>query len=203
MKVHAFKGLGFLLALFAVVFFVGSVQAQMPDHMRDMMGAHGKKEGKGYGKGKMGYGNKGYGGPGHPFDLERFQETLNLTDEQLEKFRKIRSNYRKEMIKRKANLEVAEIELWELIESKTLDMGKIEKKLNEVQEYQANVMLYRIKSLGETQKLLSDEQYEEFRKMGLGSMRHRMGRHGMMEGMGGGQMGGMHPGGMMGGMSGE
>jgi Spy/CpxP family protein refolding chaperone len=200
MKMRASKGVGFLLTFVAVVFFVSSVQAQSFDHMRDMMGAHGKKESKGHGKSKKGYGNKKYGG--HPFDIEMFQERLKLTDEQLEKFRKIRSNYRKEMIMRKAKLKVAEIELWELIDSKGLDMGKIEKKLNEVQEYQADVMMYRIKSLGETKKLLSDEQYEEFRKMGLGSKRHRMGRHGMMGGMGSG-MGGMHKGGMMGGMSGE
>lgn len=200
MKVRASKGLGILFAFVALVFFVSSVQAQRFDHMRDMMESQGKKESKGHGKGKMGYGNKRYGG--HPFDIELFQERLNLSDEQLEKFRKIRSTYRKELIKRKANLKVAEIELWEHIDSKDLDMGKIEKKLNEVQEYQADVMLYRIKSLGEVKKLLSDEQYEGFRKMGLGSMRHRMGRHGMMGRMGSG-MGGMYPGGMMGGMSGE
>jgi Spy/CpxP family protein refolding chaperone len=96
------------------------------------------------------------------------------------------------MIKRRANLRVSELELWELIDTKNLDMGKVEKKVRELEAMRSDLMLYRVKALQETRKYLTDEQYEEFREMGFKSMRRMMGRHGMMGGMGGGMMGGMH-----------
>ena len=63
---------------------------------------------------------------------------------------------------------------------------------------QSDLMLYRIKVLQETRKFLTDEQYEQFRELGFKSMRHMMGRHGMMGGMRGGMSGGMMSGSMMG-----
>ncbi len=197
MKTGGIKGIEFLVVLVGFVFFLGSAQAQMFDHS-GMMGKSSKKESQGHGKGD--YGKKGYGG--HPFDIERFKEKLKLSDEQYEKMKGVRSNYRKDMIKRKADLKIAEIELWELIDSEDLNIGKIEKKLKQVEGFKTEMMLSRIKTLGETKKVLSKEQYEKFRKMGFRSMSHRMGRHGMMDEMGSGHGGGMgmHPGGMMGGM---
>jgi Spy/CpxP family protein refolding chaperone len=123
------------------------------------------------------------------------KEQLKLNDDQVAKLKKIRSDYQKEMIKRKANLRVAMLELWEIIDAKNLDMGKAEKKVKELETMQSDLMLYRIKALQETRKFLTDEQYEQFREMGFRMMRRMMGRHGMMGGMGPGMMGG----GMMGG----
>jgi Spy/CpxP family protein refolding chaperone len=189
MKPTAIKGGGVLLVWVALMFFAVSVQAQMMGH-ESMIGKSGKKEGMGPKMDREGYGEGSYGEG--PFDVEVFKDRLKLNDDQVGKLKRLRSDYRKEMIKRRANLRVSELELWELIDTKNLDMGKVEKKVRELEAMRSDLMLYRVKALQETRKYLTDEQYEEFREMGFKSMRRMMGRHGMMGGMGGGMMGGMH-----------
>jgi len=192
------KGFGMFLFLVALMFLAESAQAQMMGHER-MMGMPGQKEGMEHKMGMPGYGG-GYGGG--PFDIDMLKEHLKLNDDQVAKLRKIRADYQKEMIKRNANLRVAMLELWEIIDAKNLDMGKAEKKVKELEAMQSDLMLYRIRALQETRKFLTDEQYEQFREIGFRMMRRMMGRHsmmgGMMGGMGGGMMGGMM--GPMGGM---
>ncbi len=188
MKPAVIKKLMLLFVWVALMFFAVSVQAQMMGH-EEMMGRFSKKEGMEQKMGMEGYGESSYGDG--PFDVEVFKERLKLNNDQVEKLKRLRSDYRKEVIKRRANLRVAELELWELIDAKNLDMGKAEKKVREVEAMRSDLMLYRLKTLQETRKFLTDEQYEQFREIGFRSMRHMMGGHGMMGGMGGGMMGGM------------
>jgi Spy/CpxP family protein refolding chaperone len=192
MKRVVIKGFGMFLCLVSFIFLAGGVQAQMMGHER-MMGMPGQKEGMEHQMGMPGT-RGGYGGG--PFDIDLLKEQLKLNDDQVAKLKKIRSDYQKEMIKRKANLRIAMLELWETIDAKNLDMGKAEKKVKELEAMQSDLMLYRIKTLQETRKFLTDEQYEQFRELGFRAMRRMMSRHGMM---GGGMGPGMMGGGMMGG----
>jgi Spy/CpxP family protein refolding chaperone len=201
MRLFTVKAFGLVVFVSTLAFLITSAWSQMMGHER-MMGMPGK-EGMER-KGMSGYGG-GYGQG--PFDIDMLKEQLKLNDDQVAKLRKIRSDYQKEMIKRKANLRIAMLELWETIDTKNLDMGKAEKKVKELEAMQSDLMLYRIKTLQETRKFLTDEQYEQFRELGFRAMRGMMGRHGMMGGMRGGMMGGgmmgggmMGPGGMGGGM---
>lgn len=194
MRLTIVRVLGLLVFVSTFTFFTASAWSQMMGH-EGMMGKPGKQESTEHRMGMSGY-QGGYGEG--PFDVEMLKEYLKLNDDQVEKLRKLRSDYRKEMIKRKAAQRVAELELWELIDSKSLDMAKAEKKVKELETIQSDLMLYRIKALQDTRKFLTDDQYEHFREMGFKSMRRMMGRHGMMGGgMGGGMMGPMG-GGMMG-----
>lgn len=199
MRLTMLKWLGMSVFFVAILSFTGMVHAQMMGHEGMMMGPPGKKGGMEHRMGMGGYGG-GYGGG--PFDIDMLKEHLKLNDDQVEKLKKIQSDYRKEMIKRRANLRIAMLELWELIDAKNLDMAKVEKKVKEVEAMQSDLMLYRVRTLQETRKFLTDEQYEHFREMGFKTMR-RMMQHGMMGGMGpgmmeGGMMGGPMGGGMMG-----
>jgi Spy/CpxP family protein refolding chaperone len=189
MRLTTVRLLGLVVFVSTLAFFITSAGAQMMGHER-MMGMPGK-EGKEHGKGMSGY-RGGYGGS--PFDIDMLRDHLKLNDDQVAKLKKIRSDYQKEMIKRKANLRVGMLELWETIDAKNMDMAKAEKKVKELEAMQSDLMLYRLKALQETRKILTDEQYEQFRDLGFRSMRG-MGRHGMM---GGGMGGGMMGGGMMG-----
>ncbi len=164
-----------------VLAFGTTAFAQMMGHP-GMMEGMGKREGMRHMMGMPGYG-------GGPFDVEMFRDYLQLSDDQVAKLRKIRSDYRKEMIKRRANMKVAELELWELIDRKDLDMGKAEKKVKEISAMKADLMMYRLKALQETKKFLTDDQFEMFREMGFRTMRGMMGRHGMSGGMMPGHMG--------------
>jgi Spy/CpxP family protein refolding chaperone len=178
------KTIAISAGLISLFVFASSALSQMPRHpgMMGMPGQEGmrpmhERPSYGYGRG--------------PFDLGMMQRALNLTDEQMDKLRDIRSNYRKEMITRKAKLSVAMLELWEIIDAKKLDMGKAEKKVKELEAMQSDLMIYRIRSLQDTRKFLTDEQYQMFRELGFRSMRHGMGKHGRMGGgmMGHGRMG--------------
>ena len=119
-----------------------------------------------------------------PFDIEAMKERLKLTADQVAKLKKLRADYRKTLIKRRADHRVAELDLWELIDTDKLDMEKAEKKVREVEAIQADIMLYRIKTLQETKRFLTDEQYEQFREMGFKAMKRMMGRYGRGQGMG-------------------
>ncbi len=181
------KVFGLVVFVSSLAFFITSAWSQMMGH-EGMRGMPGKKEGMEH-KGMSGYGG-GYGAG--PFDIDMLKEHLKLNDDQVAKLKKIRSDYQKEMIKRHANTKVAEMELWETLDSKNLDMAKIEKKVKELESMRSDLMMYRVKTLQDTQKFLTPEQYEQFRQLGFRSMRGMMGRHGMRGGMGGGMMGGMH-----------
>jgi len=140
--------------------------------------------------GMMG-GMKGPGGAapgGHPggmFSPGFFQQELGLSGEQLEKFKKIRGEYQKEAIRRKADIKIAEIDLWELVEKKDATSDQLEKKVREVEGKKTDLRVFRFKQLATLKTILTPEQFEKFR--GLGFMMYGPGRQ-----MGGGM-------GMMGG----
>lgn len=143
-----------------------------------------------------------------PFSTESIKERLGLTDEQVEKFSKIRSDYLKESIKKQAEIKVAGVELLELLDQKKMDQAQIEKKLRQIETLKTDLALFRIKMLFKTKDFLNDDQFAK-----LKSMTMRMIRHGMMEGrmgrmesgmMGQGMGRGMGGSGMMGpGMTGQ
>lgn len=123
--------------------------------------------------------------PAEPFSLESYKERLGLTEEQAEKFAKVRSDYRKEVIKKRAEIQVAAVELSELLDQKKVDLNQVEKKLRQVEGLKTDLTLYRIKTLFKTKEFLSEDQFEK-----LKSFSFRMMRHGMMPGrMGRGMMG--------------
>ncbi len=138
--------------------------------------------------------------PAEPFSLESYKERLGLTDEQVEKFAKVRSDYRKEVIKKRAEIQVAGVELSELLDQKKVDLGQVEKKLHQLESLKADLTLYRIKTLFKTKEFLSEDQFEKLKNFSLRMMQHRMMPGRMGPGMmGQGMMGpGMRDSGMMG-----
>ncbi len=132
------------------------------------------------------------GHPGGMFSPGFFQEELGLSGEQLEKFKKMRGEYQKEAIRRKADIQIAEIELWDLVEKKDSTADQLEKKVREVEGKKTDLRVYRFKQLATLKTILTPEQFEKFR--GLGFMMYGPGRK-----MGGGRGMMEMPGGMMGG----
>jgi Spy/CpxP family protein refolding chaperone len=125
------------------------------------------------------------------FSVESFKEKLDLTDEQVEKFSKIRSDYLKESIKKRAEIKVAGVELFELFDQKKIDQAQIEKKLRQIEALKTDIALFRIKMLFKTQAFLNEDQFEKLKTMTKRMIGHRMmkGKRGMMgSGMGQGRM---------------
>lgn len=136
-------------------------------------------------------GMKGPGGAapggqrGGMFSPGFFQQELGLSAEQLEKFKKVRGEYQKEAIRRKADIKIAEIDLWDLVEKKDATSDQLEKKVREVEGKKTDLRVFRFKQLATLKTILTPEQFEKFR--GLGFMMYGPGRKmgggmGMMSG---------------------
>ncbi len=157
--------------------------AQMPPPGHPPMGG-----GMGMGKGGM----KGPGGGGHPgmmFSPSFLKDELKLSDEQIEKFKKLRGDYEKESIRRTADIQIAEIELWDLFDKKDFTADQMEKKVREVEAKKTDLRVFRFKQLSTVKSILTPEQFEKFRTLGammFGGNRYGMGGMGMMGGMKGG-----------------
>lgn len=124
------------------------------------------------------------------FSPEGLKEGLNLTDDQVKKLHDLFIDYRKGSIQKRANLQVAEIELEELIADPKLDLSKIEKKAKEKEGLETDMLMFRVRSMAKAKEFLSDVQYDKFRSM----IERRMsmsgsGMHSMMGGMSPGKMG--------------
>ncbi len=92
---------------------------------------------------------------------EDLQEKLVLTDEQAEKFRKLYSEYRKEVMRKRVEIEIAEMDLMELLRSKDANDKAIEDITNKIQSSWSALNSYRVKTLLKTKSFLSDKQYQE------------------------------------------
>lgn len=92
---------------------------------------------------------------------EDLQAKLELTDEQAAKFRKIHSDYRKEVMRRRVEIEIAEMDLMEQLRSKDADDKAIEDIANKIQLSWSSLNAFRVKTLLKTKSFLSDKQYQE------------------------------------------
>ena len=122
------------------------------------------------GKGMMGHGmkhpimgqTKGMMGTPPGMNVwEDLQEKLELNEEQAEKFRKIYSEYRKEVMKKRVEIEIAEMDLMELLNSKNASDKAIEDVSGKIQSAWSSLNTYRVKTLLKTRSFLSDKQYQE------------------------------------------
>ena len=92
---------------------------------------------------------------------EDLQAKLELTDEQAAKFRKIHSDYRKEVMRKRVEIEIAEMDLMEQLRSKDADDKAIEDIANKIQSSWSSLNAFRVKTLLKTKSFLSDKQYQE------------------------------------------
>lgn len=141
--------------------------------------------GKGMGAGK----DSGGGHPGMLFSPSFMKDELKLSDEQIDKFKKLRNDYERESIRRSADIKIAEMDLWDLFDKKDMTADQVEKKVREVEAKKADFRVYRFKQVLTIKTILSPEQFEKFRSMGM-MMFGGGGRYGMGGGMGMGMMGG-------------
>jgi len=124
------------------------------------------------------------------FSAEGLKEGLNLSDDQAKKLHDLFIEYRKGSIQKRANLQIAEIELEEMIADPKLDLSKVEKKAREKEGLETDMLMFRVRSMAKAKEFLSAEQYDKFRSM----IERRMsmsggGMHSMMGGMSHGKMG--------------
>lgn len=156
---------------------------------------HGKHGGKGMGKG-MDRGMMGCCMEGGHHMMKKLM-SLGLDDRQKESVRAIHLKMRKEEIRAEADIEVAEIELKEILMKDTVDLKAAEAKLKQIETLKTGLRFGQIKAHEEVKAVLTPEQRKKFNtmmmEMGPGGMRHGHDGMGMGRGMrhGCGMMGGM------------
>jgi Spy/CpxP family protein refolding chaperone len=104
--------------------------------------------------------------PGLPFQI------LNLDEKQKEALREIENIVAKELIRKGADEQIAEIELRELLDKNTVDLNAVETKLKQIATIKTESQLILIKSIEKIKAKLTPEQREMLKK--IRPMDHRM-----------------------------
>jgi Spy/CpxP family protein refolding chaperone len=125
---------------------------------------HGKKKSKGMGPGRAP--EKGMMGccmeDGNP--MEKLM-ALGLDDKQKESIRSIHMNMKKEHIRGKAGVDVAQIELKEILMRDPVDLKAAEAKLRQIEAMKTDLHLGHIKTHEEVKAVLTPEQRKKFNAM--------------------------------------
>ncbi|MFA5352890.1 MAG: periplasmic heavy metal sensor [Thermodesulfovibrionales bacterium] len=156
------------------------------------------------GKGMMG-GGMGMMGMGRGMMGQGMMQmaALGLDSRQRAAVSGIMSRTMKEMVRKRAEMQIAAIELNELLAADPADMKAVEAALRKMEAMRTEMRLAHIKARMEIMSILTPDQKKRFSELMMRRpMMRGMGRQGMMGGMG--MMQGMGAGqcGMMGGMSG-
>lgn len=92
-------------------------------------------------------------------------ENLNLDPDGRKTVQSLYNDYRKNTIKAIAEIEVAEVELNEMLEAEVVNLEKVRAKLGEIASKKAELRFFRIKGLQDLKRLLSDEDRARLKDM--------------------------------------
>lgn len=106
-----------------------------------------------------------------PFERDRPQmrrniaEELELTDAQKEQFQKIRLQAHKQRIEQRAKMQLARLELRELVQAANPDQKLIDAKITDISKLQETILRHRIATHMEMQKVLTPEQRKKAQEL--------------------------------------
>lgn len=128
-------------------------------HGMSLHGGHGKT----HGYDKSGSSHKFGHGPHQSASkfiehILRFKEGMGITEEQATKLQKIKTDFKKTKIKMKADMQLANLDLHELLRKDQEDLSAVESKLKNLFEMRANLYLASVKAEREAKDVLTDEQ---------------------------------------------
>lgn len=183
------------LVFFMVIFGAESSYARMCGCM-DGMG-EGMHEGMPM-KGEMGHhgmgGKRGMTGEDHP--MWNHLMGLGLDAKQKDASIAIKRRVMKDTIKKRADRQVAKLELQDILDKDPVDMKTVEAKLKQMEAIETDIQLSHIRAMEEVKAVLTPEQKKKMKEMidrgpmggGMGMMEGRGMMHrggmGMMEGCG-------------------
>jgi len=96
-------------------------------------------------------------------DNDRVKAYLNLTDPQVDRLRQIAVESEKVAVKSRADVEVREIELRELLRADKPDREAIMKKVDELSSLRGDLMKQRVEALLSAKSVLTPEQQKKIR----------------------------------------
>jgi Spy/CpxP family protein refolding chaperone len=110
---------------------------------------------------------------GHPFPMHI--RGLNLDEKQMAALKEIENSVLKELIRKKADVQIAEIELQELLDKDIVDLKAVEAKLKQIAVLKTETQLIVIQSVEKMKAKLTARQRETLKKMR--PMAHPMNHH--------------------------
>jgi Spy/CpxP family protein refolding chaperone len=119
--------------------------------------------------------------------LLRLADKLELSEEQREEIKGIFSGHQKDAIKMKADLELAGVELRELMMQEEPDLDAIEDQIRNIANLGAQMKFSQIKALVDAKSVLTEEQQETLKKTLKDGASRMMGRRRGRSGMRGSQ----------------
>lgn len=104
------------------------------------------------------------GGEGPNGHMEMLKH-LGLDDKQMSTVKAIHSKTQKEMIKRKAEIRISQIELKEILSKDTVDMTAAESAVKKLEGMKSDMKMLHIKAMEEIKTVLTAEQKKKFLDM--------------------------------------
>jgi len=98
------------------------------------------------------------------FMLEHRRE-LDLSPAQAQTLESLRNEFQREMIRRDADLRIAEMDLAALLEGDPVDLGRVETKVREIERLRADLRFRRIRTIEQARAQLTPEQRERLREL--------------------------------------
>ncbi|MGH7319984.1 MAG: Spy/CpxP family protein refolding chaperone [Candidatus Rokuibacteriota bacterium] len=119
---------------------IRSLGAHLERHMRGLPGAHPVAE-----------------RPLISFMLDH-RADLGLTPEQATRLEALRADFARELIRREADIRIAEMDLAALLEAEPLDLGQVEAKIREAAQLRADLRIARLRTIEQGKAVLTAEQ---------------------------------------------
>lgn len=94
---------------------------------------------------------------------------LDLTKEQTGRIRSMHTELRKEQIRLTSQIQIAQIDLQELLAQDTVDMPKVEQQVREISRLQGDLQLARIRAMNSVRNVLTPEQREKLQSLMMGT----------------------------------
>lgn len=96
------------------------------------------------------------------------QNLLGLSDDQIQRIKPLHRDMEKRLIKSKADLKLAEIDLMEIMEVKDFDMDKAIAAVKRIENLRTAQHLEMLKAMKNMRAILTDEQFKNMRRMCMG-----------------------------------
>lgn len=140
-------------AAFTLALATSGVWANEPGYGKDGYGGGQHGGMRGHGMGMM------HSSTGHLIrHLLKHEKEIGLTDEQVTKLKSMQLDLDKLRIKSEADIQIAERELKALVDDEKSDLGAIEGKLKQSEDFQISLRLASIKARRDVLALLTPEQ---------------------------------------------
>jgi hypothetical protein len=163
MKIKA-SAISALLTMATIALFAITVGAQPPAGKENCDKPYSKDCDKKYKK-DCDKSKKDWRSSKHRFDILKYTEELGLSDKQVAKIKDIKSAYKKETIRLRADIDVLQVDLKEFHRDYTTSMDTIAKKIRQVEAKKGDKQIAKFQMMRDIRDVLKEKQRTKIREI--------------------------------------